>query len=164
MYLCPRLESCISSSGGSLQASPVLCTPTCPLLGRGAPCSRLSLTSCWPDRVVLVDVDLRHALCHRRLTDEMDEADDLESVLTSADALVKRTQKRTGKMRKRERNICATHVRQLPRLGFLPPKYCKVGTEASLSSVDTEDTEVLGEPCPARALIPAARTRRCFPI
>ena len=27
----------------SLQASPVLCTPTCPLLGRGAPCSRLSL-------------------------------------------------------------------------------------------------------------------------
>ena len=67
-------------------------------------------------------------------------------------------------MRKRERNICATHVWQLPRLGFLPQKYCKVGTEASLSSVDTEDTEVLGEPCPVRALIPAARTRRCFPI
>lgn len=94
----------------------------------------------------------------------MDEADDLESVLTSADALVKCTQKRNRKDEKeRKKHLCNSCAAIAPSW-FLAPKVLQFGTEASLSSVDTEDTEVLGEPCPARALMPAARTRRCFPI
>ena len=122
VYLCPRLDLAYRPLVVPFRHLLCFARQLARCWAGGRRVRALVWTSCWPDRVVLVDVDLRHALCHRRLTDEMDEADDLESVLTSADALVKRTQKRNRKdekeRKKHLRNSCAA----IAPSWFLAPK------------------------------------------
>ena len=95
VYLCPRLGvasrppavvSCCFSSDICYALHRNL-----PVVGQGGRRARaLVWTRRWLDHVVLVDMDLLHTLCHRRLTEEEHEGDDAESVLISADALVER--------------------------------------------------------------------------